>query len=253
MTRREEEQARIIAARERQINDLEAQILGLKNSLSWRLTSPLRSIVNAVGRFRDLFYNTSAFRWSGKPLARLIWSIPFPGSTSLLPRNPLFDSVFYLSQCPGVSKSKVLWAHYLAFGADEGRNPHPLFNTSFYQRRYTDVATSGMNLLVHYWEYGSKEGRSPHAGFDTAYYLKVSPDLGGMNPLLHYWRYGRAEGRQPVAPRKDFLIAADNDGDKTAQARAPDYWRISGVPTAEPGPIVAHGRGAPFPPIYPPN
>ena len=33
--------------------------------------------------------------------------------------------------------------HYLEYGAHEGRNPNPLFDTAYYLRQYPDVVESG--------------------------------------------------------------------------------------------------------------
>lgn len=210
LAKREKEQAAVIAARGRQVADLDTQVRNLRNSASWKLTAPLRYVVEGASHLLNLFYKTSAFRWTGKGLARLISSVAIPGGRWLLPHNPLFDDAFYREQYKDAAKSKNPWAHYLAFGADEDRNPHPLFDTSFYLERYPDVAASGINPIVHYFEYGATEGRNPHAAFDTSYYLDSDPDLRGrINPLLHYWLYGQAEGRRPSPPSDTMPPAAE--------------------------------------------
>jgi len=117
---------------------------------------------NIVTRFLSQCYTTSAFRWSGKPLARLISYWPFPGADSLLPRNPLFDGAFYAESYKDVTESKHLWAHYLAFGADEGYNPNPYFDTSFYLKSNRDVVASRINPLIHFYQYGAAERRETH-------------------------------------------------------------------------------------------
>jgi hypothetical protein len=40
------------------------------------------------------------------------------------------------------------------------------------------VAQAGANPLVHFQEYGAHEGRNPHPLFETAYYLRENPDVG---------------------------------------------------------------------------
>lgn len=72
-----------------------------------------------------------------------------------------FDHFFYLFNYPDVSASGVnpLW-HYLKYGAQEGRDPHPFFNTTFYLRAYPDVALSGNNPFFHFLKYGIKEKRN---------------------------------------------------------------------------------------------
>ena len=44
----------------------------------------------------------------------------------------------------------------------EGRDPNPLFDTSFYLEKNPDVAQAGVNPLLHYSEYSWREGRDPH-------------------------------------------------------------------------------------------
>jgi hypothetical protein len=149
-----------------------------------------------------LMYATPVFRWTGRPLARLISNVGFPGANLLLPRNPLFDAAFYAKCYPDVARvSKNLWAHYLAYGVSEGRQPHPWFQTTFYLARNPDVSEAGINPLVHYVEYGAAEGRDPRADFDTSAYLRDNPDVrrSGTNPLLHFCLDGKAEGRKSSA------------------------------------------------------
>ena len=79
-------------------------------------------------------------------------------------------------------------AHYLEYGAREGRDPHPLFSSSFYLESNPDVAAAGVNPLAHYLEWGAREGRDPHPQFDSPLYLQSNPDVdaAGGNPLVHY-------------------------------------------------------------------
>ena len=51
--------------------------------------------------------------------------------------------------------------HYLFSGAQEGRDPGPVFSTSGYLETYPDVLASGFNPLLHYLKFGRAEGRVP--------------------------------------------------------------------------------------------
>ena len=51
--------------------------------------------------------------------------------------------------------------HYLFSGAQEGRDPGPVFSTSGYLETYPDVLASGVNPLLHYLKFGRAEGRVP--------------------------------------------------------------------------------------------
>ena len=116
------------------------------------------------------------------------------------PRPPLFDSLWYLRQNPDVRQARVdPLAHYLQFGAAEGRAPHPLFDAAWYLRQNPDVRDAGLDPLAHYMEFGAAEGRDPHPLFDGAFYcesyLRDVPNR--PNPLLHYVTSGAAQGLQP--------------------------------------------------------
>jgi glycosyltransferase involved in cell wall biosynthesis len=119
-------------------------------------------------------------------------------------------------------------------GAAEGRDPHPLFDTSWYLSRYPDVAREGVNPLAHYVLCGagkkydphplvdanffmlqcrqaehldplsclpleSSRRCPPHPLFDSAWYLSQNPDVAAteIHPLIHYVTHGTWEGRDP--------------------------------------------------------
>ena len=131
-----------------EIADLHAKVETVENSLSWKITAPLRWIGRLPARIWAVplkwMYASHAFRSTGKRLARLISNVPVPGANWLLPRNPLFDARFYEARYRDAAKSsRNLWAHYLAYGSDEGRDPHPLFKGSHYKSNNPEVAASG--------------------------------------------------------------------------------------------------------------
>jgi hypothetical protein len=138
------------------IADLDQQIKGIFQSVSWRVTGPLRRfrkiketiawvVLNVVN---DLVRKPSLY-----PLRQF--------RAFLLIRNhPLFDRDFYLNRYQDVRRYGLdpVW-HYIRYGAAEGRNPGPDFNTLFYMTTYPDVQASGINPLFHFIKYGSHEGR----------------------------------------------------------------------------------------------
>jgi hypothetical protein len=81
---------------------------------------------------------------------------------------------------------------------DETIRQSGLFDRDWYLQRYPDVRKKGMDPLAHYLRYGAKEGRDPGPGFGTRDYLGRYPDVAesGLNPLVHYIRYGLGEGRR---------------------------------------------------------
>lgn len=115
---------------------------------------------------------------------------------------------FYLAQNPDVQAAVEQGAfasgvaHYLAYGANEGRNPNALFNEAWYRTQYADVNEAieqGLfaNAYQHYALYGAGEQRLPSMWFDPQAYLLANPDVAaaGMDPLTHYLNYGAQEGR----------------------------------------------------------
>ena len=202
--------ARLETEKERdRANELQAEILALRRSLSWRLTTPLRAtgaLLKPQRWIARLLFESPAFSWIGKPLAKCIYAWKLPGSELLLPGNPLFSLDFYLTSSPDLKSDRNLWAHYLGFGADEGRDPHPLFSTSYYLQQNPDVQSRKLNPLVHYITHGAAENRAPHPSFDPYYYLAQRPDVKamGLNPLLHYWELGRNEGSLPNGSKTPY-------------------------------------------------
>lgn len=239
LSRLSEDRSVIIAARERQVSDRDEQIANLKNSLSWKLAAPLRGVIDGLVALRNLLYKTPVFSLTGKPLAKVICSLPVRCGTWLLPHNPLFDEPFYRQQYPDLRNASNLWAHYLGYGADEGRNPHPFFETSFYREQNSDVTARGINPLVHFLEFGASEGRNPHPSFETLFYLETYPEVRGkINPLLHYWLYGRAEGRRIArgpGPPSELVPSAAKDHNSENQSAQSTLI----APAAQQGPLIS--------------
>jgi subtilisin-like proprotein convertase family protein len=116
-----------------------------------------------------------------------------------------FDAALYLAMSPDLAAAGYTvdsaYAHYLAFGIDEGRAANAFFDTAGYLADNPDVAASGANPLQHFAEFGWQEGRDPSAFFDTDLYLAQNADVAaaGLNPLDHFLRFGIAEGRMAQA------------------------------------------------------
>jgi glycosyltransferase involved in cell wall biosynthesis len=89
-----------------------------------------------------------------------------------LRRSGLFFDRWYLDHNLDVQREKVdpVW-HYVRYGAAEGRDPSPFFDTSFYMAEYPDVARSGQNPLLHYIRHGLAEGRTVNSWFDPTRHL----------------------------------------------------------------------------------
>lgn len=106
----------------------------------------------------------------------------------------LFDPAYYRTQYRGPLPPLL---HFIVVGAFTGHDPHPLFDTAFYLRKYPDVAASGVNPLFHYLLHGAAEGRKPHPLFEPEYYSAQCADGPPAQPLLHFLSSGRDSRAQP--------------------------------------------------------
>jgi len=109
--------------------------------------------------------------------------------------NPLFDTTFHRAEKPDFAKSRSNpLMHYIRRGASENRNPHLLFHTAFYTQHNSDVPLSGINPLRHYLSFGHQEGRNPNPLFNGSYHIgsKAYGMKPGANPLIYYLRRGTA-------------------------------------------------------------
>jgi GT2 family glycosyltransferase/glycosyltransferase involved in cell wall biosynthesis len=76
------------------------------------------------------------------------------------------------------------------------------FDATYYRDIYPDVTKKRIDPLVHYLAFGADERRNPSAHFDTGWYIDANPDVKSsrMNPYAHYVRFGAREGRVGLAP-----------------------------------------------------
>ena len=121
-----------------------------------------------------------------------------------------FDAEWYLTRYPDVATCGLEpVAHFLQWGAAEGRDPNRWFDSRRYLQRYPDVAAAGSPPLLHYMVTGAAELRNPHPRFDAAWYADQHPEAAG-NPLLHHVLFGQARGwpTEPVVNIADYLPSA---------------------------------------------
>ena len=121
-----------------------------------------------------------------------------------------FDAEWYLNRYPDVETCGLEpVAHFIHWGAAEGRDPNAWFDSRRYMQRYPDVAATGMPPLLHYMITGAAELRNPHPRFDAAWYADQHPESAG-NPLLHHLLFGQARGwpTEPAVDIADFLPSA---------------------------------------------
>jgi hypothetical protein len=119
-----------------QIEGLQAQMHEMERNIVWRLNTPWRLILDAMGARRSRIRRT-------------------------IENSGLFDAEWYQKYNPDVVAAGYdPLDHFLSYGGYEGRDPSERFSTSGYLRAYSDVEASGINALVHYVLYGRIEGRS---------------------------------------------------------------------------------------------
>lgn len=155
-------------------------------------------------------------------------------------RSGLFDVDYYYAENADVRRSgQDALTHFIAIGALEGRNPHPLFETRYFTAQVPSYRPDGENILIRYLEspklwhidphplfnvsyysamdpavaaadippllyYILNHGKSqadPHPLFDGQYYQLQVPEAleNGANPLIHYLQEGRFNGKEPFA------------------------------------------------------
>ena len=102
-----------------------ATIAKLRNSVSWRVTLPLRSAGKA-GAWLDGWVRR------GARAVRRIFSAA-RGDVRLIEKSGLFDREYYLREYPEVAQSGLdPITHFITIGAKEGKNPSPYFDTVYY-------------------------------------------------------------------------------------------------------------------------
>lgn len=92
------------------------------------------------------------------------------------------------------SESKATTADYSSAQLEKLRAE---FSAEYYVRHNPDVAEAGADPFAHYLACGWAEGRNPNSDFSTLYYLDANTDIAeaGINPFAHYILHGRKEGR----------------------------------------------------------
>lgn len=105
-----------------------ATLAKLRNSVSWRITLPVRAVARALVRARAWIIMTLL-------RARRLFHTK-RADIRLIRHSGLFDADYYLRQYPEVARSGMdPVVHYLEIGAMQGKNPSPYFDTVYYARQ----------------------------------------------------------------------------------------------------------------------
>ena len=77
--------------------------------------------------------------------------LPDEAQKELILKSGLFDPVFYLKQNQDVLNAGVdPLEHFIVHGGQEGRDPGPFFDSTFYQFNHPALKSSSENPLIHY-------------------------------------------------------------------------------------------------------
>jgi len=140
------------------------------------------------------------------------------GSGTAISAPVEFDESWYLLEYPDVAAAVRAgafasgFAHYVAYGAREGRQASPYFDERYYLAANPDVAAAVragtfLSGFEHYVLYGQYEPtRNPSLFFNEQWYLAKNPDVAAAvsagslaSGWAHYVIYGAHEGRDPSA------------------------------------------------------
>jgi len=119
--------------------------------------------------------------------------------------GPHFDAGWYRG-AQGLAAQDRALPHYLR-ERQNGATPLGEFDAGFYLATYRDVARAGADAFEHYVTIGWQEGREPHPYFDSRYYVKAH--MGGTAqeaPLLHWLAHRHEPGVHPRMPHETPTI-----------------------------------------------
>jgi lipopolysaccharide biosynthesis protein len=180
-----------------ELHRLQVELDSLKTSLSGRLARALRCSGRLLPRFSRSVREAAAILWWTATLqrARVTRHMNQYRQAAKIRAAGLLDQTWYLAKHPDVAAAgfdPVL--HYLRFGAAEGRNPSPSFDTRAYHFAHPEVAAAGENPLSHYLRHGAKEGRPPPSPSDGSDALLRGRATSNDFAAVHYERWNQSQG-----------------------------------------------------------
>ena len=108
--------------------------------------------------------------------------------------HPLFDTQHYLRRFGGrLPAGQTPLEHFLTYG-EAASSPNAIFDAAAYVYEYPQAAAYPGGAFAHYVEHGEAAGLAPHPLFDPAWYAASHPGREGLDPLAHYLRRGREAG-----------------------------------------------------------
>jgi hypothetical protein len=128
--------------KDREIERQRKRVTKLQQTVSWKITAPVRAMAKHFKRSRKEQKRTNE-------------------EVKLLKTSGLFDEEWYLAENEDVANEGFdPVEHFIHHGAAEGRNPSPMFDLRKYLEINPDVASAGMNPFVHFLKFRKIENRS---------------------------------------------------------------------------------------------
>ena len=138
--------------------DLSHRITSLMGSSSWRMTRPVRRVIETLRRRRGPGIRGDARTMGGHQLGSTEASAS-PKAHWVLDTK-LFDARRYRELAGlGPVSDLVAAEHYVTVGERGGLQPNASFDPSVYGDLNREVANTDIGLLIHYAQYGRFEGR----------------------------------------------------------------------------------------------
>ena len=149
-------------------------------------------------------------------------------AAKIVAKGGLLDSAWYISSNADLAQAGVKpEQHYLEYGAQEGRIPHPylnswspknskaefkmyversnLFDEDYYRSNFRAELTEADDALTFFIDVGIFRGHNPNAYFSPDFYLASNPAIiqSRHYSLIHYCETGWKSGRDPS---QDFSV-----------------------------------------------
>lgn len=172
----------------------------------------IHAIARASSPFLPEWMRTLAFgckravgrnRWYRRLRGVAAPSTGFPSNELLA----VFDPDFYVRRYGTPGESLSPFDHYRQFGWQQGFDPSPLFDVSWYLDQHPEVEADQIDPLEFYLASGWRRGDDPTPWFDSAWYTAVNSDVqgSGVSPLVHYLQVGLLDGRAVNASHFNLL------------------------------------------------
>lgn len=138
----------------------------------------------------------------GKKAVRILRNVQ---AVSIIKKSGAFNENYYKKQAEeqGITYVDPVW-HYVFSGQRAGLNPHPLFETKFYNNKNIDVSKANLNPFAHYIQYGYREGRCCSPNFSSIEYKNRHSELQSSGEFI-FAHYNRVYGAQEITSDSDSI------------------------------------------------